>query len=115
MTCWHLLKVVITTGKKEPLERLGLVWGTPDIPPASLEIALQTQMVTACTTDKATSYLSFPLTCDRGRAGYHHVTQEETQPRAEGLLLLVTSRAEQGPCGSDSKRPVFPTRSRYCA
>lgn len=64
-------------------------------------------MVTICTTDKSTSCLIFPLTCDGGGTGYYHDTREEPETRAEGLLLLgyllVTHRAQRGPWAKDSE------------
>lgn len=62
--------------EKKTLERLGLVWGIPNIPMTRLEITLtSTDGNGVCTPDKVLSCLIFPphlifaLTCDGGRTG----------------------------------------------
>lgn len=111
--------------EKKTLERLGLVWGIPDIPITRLEITLtSTDGNRVCTPDKVPSCLIFPphlistLTWDGRRTGVVitmlHMSKQTWAD--EGLMLgsaAITSRAQHGPCGNDSERHAFPTISCY--
>lgn len=125
LTYWHLLKSSDYHQKKKTLERLGLVWGIPDIPMTRLEITLtSTDGNRVCTPDKVPSCLIFPphlistLTWDGRRTGVVitmlHMSKQTWAD--EGLMLgsaAITSRAQHRPCGNDSERHAFPTISCY--